>query len=149
MSSESSFSFSTTRKFIQLQFIEDLRHSIAWKPTVFETSNTDVNYSTAGTKTYTMIRDPEDPRLIISMPKLLHAWRGNCSFRRTRWPRPWTCRPQPERDASSRRDPPFQVQTSSYWMIEYIIIKTLTKLQKKSPSDCQDKSQKTGETEQI
>jgi hypothetical protein len=43
------------------QFIEDLQHSMALKPTVFEASNIGVNSSTAGTKTYPMIRGPEDP----------------------------------------------------------------------------------------
>jgi hypothetical protein len=71
--SELLFSFSTTRKFIQPKFTEDLQHSIALKPTVFEASNINVNPSTAGAKTYTMIRDPEDPQLTISMPKLEHG----------------------------------------------------------------------------
>jgi hypothetical protein len=35
------------------------------------------------------------------------------------------------------------------WMIEHIAIKTLPKLQKKSPSHCQDISHKVGETGKI
>jgi hypothetical protein len=48
-----------------------------------------------GAKTYMMTRGPEDRCFFISTPKLSYAWRGNRSLRRTRWPRPWTCRPQP------------------------------------------------------
>jgi hypothetical protein len=80
---------------MQPKFTEDLQHSMALKYTVFKASNISVISSAAGTKTYTMIRGPEDPRLIISTPKFLHAWRGNCSLRHTRWPMPWTCRSQP------------------------------------------------------
>jgi hypothetical protein len=80
MSSELSVSLSTRRKFIQPKFTEDMQHSIILKPTVFEVSNIVVNSSTAAAKTYTMIRGPEDLRLIISMPKLLHAWRGTVLF---------------------------------------------------------------------
>jgi hypothetical protein len=60
MSNELSFSFSTRRKFIQLKFTEDLEHSMALKPAVFEASNIGVNSSIVGAKTCTMIRDPED-----------------------------------------------------------------------------------------
>jgi hypothetical protein len=77
------------------QIHRDFQHSMALKPTVFEASNIGVNSSTAGAKTCAMIRGPEDPRLIILMPKLLHTWRGNHSLRRIRWPRPWTRRQQP------------------------------------------------------
>jgi hypothetical protein len=35
------------------------------------------------------------------------------------------------------------------WMIEHLVIKILTKLEKKSPSHCQDISQKAGETGKI
>jgi hypothetical protein len=80
-------SFSTRRKFIQPKFTKALQQSMALKPTVFEASNIGVNSLIAGVKIYTMIRGPEDLRLIISTPKLLHAWRGNRSLRRTRWPR--------------------------------------------------------------
>jgi hypothetical protein len=73
MSSELSFSFSTRRKFIKPKFTEDLQHSMALEPTVFEASNIGVNSSTPGAKIYTMIRGPEDPGLIILMPKLLHV----------------------------------------------------------------------------
>jgi hypothetical protein len=84
MSSELSFCFSTRRKFIPPKFTEDLQQSVALKLTVFEASNINVNSSTVGAKTYTMIPDPEDARLIILTPKLLNAWRGNRSLRRTR-----------------------------------------------------------------
>jgi hypothetical protein len=94
MSRELSFSFSTRRKFIQPKFTEGLQHSMALKLTVFEASNVGVNSSTAGAKIYTMIRGSQDPRLIMSTPKLLHAWRGNRSLRGNRSPRPLTSRPQ-------------------------------------------------------
>jgi hypothetical protein len=80
MSSELSFSFSTRRKFIPPKFTEDLQHNMVLEPTVFEASNIGVNSSTSGANIYTMIRGPEDPGLIISMPKLLHVRRGNRSF---------------------------------------------------------------------
>jgi hypothetical protein len=67
-----------------------LQYSMALKPTVFEASSVGVASSTAGAKTYMMVRGPEDRRLITSIPKLLYAWRENRSLRRTRWPRPWT-----------------------------------------------------------
>jgi hypothetical protein len=43
-------------------------------------SNIGVDSSTTGAKTYMMIRGSEDLRLIISTPKLLHAWRGIVIF---------------------------------------------------------------------
>jgi hypothetical protein len=73
MSSELLFTFSTMRKFIQHKLTENLQHSMALKPTVFEASNIGVNSSIAGANTHTMIRGPEDPGLIILTPKLLHA----------------------------------------------------------------------------
>jgi hypothetical protein len=73
MSSQLSINFSTRRKFVQPKFAEDLQHSLALKSTVFEVSAIGVNSSIAGAKPYTMIRSPEDRRLIISTPKLLHA----------------------------------------------------------------------------
>jgi hypothetical protein len=46
---------------------------MALKHTVFEASNVGVNSSTARAKTSTTARGPEDLRLIISTPQLLHA----------------------------------------------------------------------------
>jgi hypothetical protein len=73
MSSELSLSFSTGRKLIQPKFTKDLQHSMALKPAVFEAFNIGVTFSTAGAKTCMTIRGPEDPRLIVSTPKLVHA----------------------------------------------------------------------------
>jgi hypothetical protein len=70
----------------QPKFTKGLQHSMALKLTIFEAFNIGVNSSTAGAKTYTVIRGQEDPRLIISTPKSLHAWRGNRSLRHIRWP---------------------------------------------------------------
>jgi hypothetical protein len=65
MSSELSFSFSTSKKFIQPKFTEDLQHSVALKHTVFEESNTGINSSIASAKIFTTIRGPEDLWLIL------------------------------------------------------------------------------------
>jgi hypothetical protein len=46
---------------------------MALKPTAIDVSNIGVNFLTAGATTYTMIRGPEDRRLIISTPKVLNA----------------------------------------------------------------------------
>jgi hypothetical protein len=72
--------FSIRRKVIQSKFTEDLHHSLALKPTVFKASNIGVNSSTAGAKISAMVRGPEDRQLIISMPKLLHPWKGTVFF---------------------------------------------------------------------
>jgi hypothetical protein len=72
--------FLPKEKVPQPKFTEDLQRSMALKPTVFEASNTGVNSSTAGAKTYPMIRGPEDPRLIISTPKLSIACLERESF---------------------------------------------------------------------
>jgi hypothetical protein len=64
---------STMRQFTQPKFIEDLQRSMVLKPTHFEVSNIGVNSSTAGAKTYMMRRGPEDLRLTISTPNLLHV----------------------------------------------------------------------------
>jgi hypothetical protein len=60
-----SFSFATRREFILPKFTEDLQHNTALKPTVFKASNIGVNSSTAGAKTYVMIRGAEDLQLIV------------------------------------------------------------------------------------
>jgi hypothetical protein len=62
VSSELSFSFLTRRKFIQIKFTENLQHSMALKPTVFDASNIAVNSLTVGAKTDKMIRGPQDRR---------------------------------------------------------------------------------------
>jgi hypothetical protein len=72
--------FSTTRKFIQPEFTEDLQHSMALKSTVFEASNINLNSSTAGAKTYAMIRGPEDSRLNISTPNYCMPAEGTVFF---------------------------------------------------------------------